>query len=107
MDRHAFMDVCCANEEEAWVAGLEGLILKTEDAGKTWIEQSFFTTDWLQSIYFADENNGWTAGSGGVILHTINSGYEWISQQSNYEGWLESIFFINESNGGVDRMELF
>lgn len=58
--------------------GSNGMILRSEDRGETWIEQSLdLPGDNLLSVAFADENHGWTVGTNTVIYRSADGGKTW------------------------------
>ena len=78
-----------------WVAGEDGLLMKTDDGGETWIEDyvliklgasaqpPFDQNLPLLHIFFTDEKNGWTVASSGVA-RTTDGGNTWsVSYISN------------------------
>ncbi len=57
-----------ATEDIWYVAGLDGTVLRTEDAGSTWITGDAGTNaDWYD-LSFTDASNGWVVGSQGTIV---------------------------------------
>ncbi len=46
------------DQSRGWVAGSNGVLLKTNDGGASWTKVSTFTKDTLRDVYFADENHG-------------------------------------------------
>jgi hypothetical protein len=65
--------VAFVDENHGWAVGGtdwgQGLIVRTTDAGGTWAQQTFETTNSLNGVDFVDENHGWAVGDGGIILH--------------------------------------
>ena len=87
-----------------WAAGNKGLILYTEDGGKSWTEQKTGTKGDLYKIYFIDSLRGWAVGGGilmgGIILHTENGGANWkIQRKTDFAVSVNSIFFLDDSHG--------
>lgn len=95
-----------------WVIGRDtlqcSLILKTTDAGFTWIRQSLpIDTPTAVSVHFIDKNNGWISHGGPhgfsyqqVILRTTNGGDAWnIQGWDNYDGGTCQIFFADAQHG--------
>jgi len=70
------------DQNTGWAIGQGGTILKTTNAGSTWITQSNGTINLLNSVSFADVNNGLIAGWGGMIIKTTNGGTTWFLQNS-------------------------
>lgn len=67
-------------EENGWIVGSDGLLLKTDDGGKSWYDESqknIFGTIPLRSIYFINEKNGWIVGEKGAIFLTVDGGKTW------------------------------
>jgi hypothetical protein len=58
-----------------YAVGMNGIILKTIDAGTNWVLQASGTTNNLKSVFFTDANNGYVVGDHGTILKTTNGGY--------------------------------
>jgi photosystem II stability/assembly factor-like uncharacterized protein len=52
-----------------WIVGERGSILRTTDAGFTWVEQENGTKASLFGLSFPDPNHGWASGERGTILH--------------------------------------
>ncbi|MBN2599074.1 MAG: hypothetical protein JXA75_00935, partial [Candidatus Thermoplasmatota archaeon] len=55
--------------------GQNGLILRTEDGGSTWVPQESGTSSDLYAVQLIDSNIGYAVGENGVILHTSTGGY--------------------------------
>jgi photosystem II stability/assembly factor-like uncharacterized protein len=50
------------------VVGLDGLLLRTDDAGQTWVrDSSDFTSD-LYDVYMLDSTHAWAVGDHGLVL---------------------------------------
>jgi hypothetical protein len=57
-----------------YTVGANGTIMKSTDAGLSWIPQSSGTTANLTTVDFINTDIGYTAGYNGVILKTTNGG---------------------------------
>jgi len=55
------------NDDDGWVIGRTGTILRTVDAGKSWVSQDSSTKQNLYSLHF-NKNIGWAVGGDGTIL---------------------------------------
>jgi photosystem II stability/assembly factor-like uncharacterized protein len=96
------------DESTGWVTGVrispetggqDGLVQKTTDGGKTWVDQPTNIPDILEDICFVDANNGWAVGENGIVLHTTNGGNTWDIQTSGTEEKLLSVSFADSAVG--------
>lgn len=65
--------------------GEHGLIIYSDDNGKTWRQAPCPTSETLTSIGFANAKDGWAAGGQGVVLHTTDGGLSWKIQLTGDE----------------------
>lgn len=115
-------DVCFIDENNGFVVGWNGIILKTIDGGEVWEQQNSTTTIDLNSVFFLSNNIGFVIGGNGygpsfVILKTIDGGENWlnINDAINWQGedvifeaiGLHGISFENDNLHGciVGRIE--
>jgi photosystem II stability/assembly factor-like uncharacterized protein len=89
----AFVDA-----NRGFVVGKSGLILATEDAGKTWSPRPSKTTENLMDVAFVGQQ-GWIAAYAGRILHTVDGGKTWSEQNSGTKQTLETIYFHDAQHG--------
>ncbi|MBI3783628.1 MAG: hypothetical protein HY270_09515 [Deltaproteobacteria bacterium] len=61
-------------------AGEFGIILGSDDGGKTWHQQPNAVESTLFSINFADAQRGWAVGMDATLLSTTNGGTTWEKQ---------------------------
>ena len=98
------------NSNIGWAVGIDwnnssNVILKTENGGISWIDQSCGGTNSLHSVFFIDENNGWAVGDGyygnseGKIFKTTNGGTDWSIQSIESINRLNSIYFTDVNTG--------
>jgi photosystem II stability/assembly factor-like uncharacterized protein len=66
-----------------YTVGLNGLIMKSTDAGLNWIQQTGGISVYLTSVDFVDSLVGYAAGSGGVMLKTTNGGITAVNEIGN------------------------
>jgi len=85
--------------QSGWAVGSYGVILHTEDGGRTWTKQNSGTEYDLCSVTFVNELSGWAAGKFGTILHTEDGGRSWTRQARGIFGYLCSVTFVNEKSG--------
>jgi photosystem II stability/assembly factor-like uncharacterized protein len=69
-----------ANGENVWACGYWGTILRSTDAGKTWMQPDTPTAETLYAISFADAQHGWAVGASGMILRSTDGGTTWTKQ---------------------------
>lgn len=86
-----------------WAAGERGSLIKSNDGGSSWIEQSpvFFYSPTFWGIHFSSLNTGWCVGSYGTIMRTVNGGSIWNEWGRLSLNDLLSVFFISENEGWV------
>ncbi|HNW90528.1 MAG TPA: YCF48-related protein [Bacteroidales bacterium] len=73
-----FNNIRFVNNNVGFIAGGDGEILKTSDAGNTWRKIPTNVTKNIKDICFADEKNGIAVGDNGLIISTSNGGETWI-----------------------------
>jgi photosystem II stability/assembly factor-like uncharacterized protein len=60
--------------------GMRGLIVFSDDEGKTWQQASSPVRSDLLALSFPSAQDGWAVGHDGVILHTSDGGRSWTRQ---------------------------
>ncbi len=91
--------VSAPDENNVWVVGHGGIILHSDDAGKTWHHQTPPVEIDLFDIFFIDNKEGWIVGKYGKAFHTTDKGKNWLSVETGTEERLFSIFFTDRENG--------
>jgi membrane protein len=66
------------DKNNVWIAGNDGIILHSTDAGATWITGKFKEYNYY-AVTFINSNEGFIAGENGIIIHTENGGESWRS----------------------------
>ncbi|MEA1996438.1 MAG: YCF48-related protein, partial [Gemmatimonadota bacterium] len=100
-----------------WAVGRLGVILHTDDRGRTWQPQHSGTSADLAKVQFIDGNRGWIAGGRtrmgetnesmrhdqrggyGYILHTADGGKTWHVQYAEQGRYLFGLYMLDENNG--------
>jgi photosystem II stability/assembly factor-like uncharacterized protein len=95
------LSVFFIDDQTGWVIGVNGTIMKTTDAGKTWELQNAGVSNELQGIFFVDANTGWITGDAGTIVHTKDGGATWNIQKSGVRDTLRSAYFNSPQEGWV------
>jgi hypothetical protein len=75
----ALNDVYCITQDNVFVVGNNGTILKTIDGGTNWIQKISGTTQDLMKVQFINPNVGFAFGAFGTLLKTIDGGESWNS----------------------------
>jgi len=57
--------------------GERGIVLLSDDNGKSWRQARVPVSLTLTSVHFSDERDGWATGHSGVLLHTTDGGETW------------------------------
>lgn len=65
------------NENVVWAVGDNGIILKTDNGGVTWLSQVTPTASTLRTVKFVSENIGYVGGSNGTLFKTEDAGSTW------------------------------
>ncbi len=77
-NRHVNLNnVTFATPMAAWIVGDQGVVLKSDDGGKTWTNKRFQENNY-HAVHFMDKNTGIIAGDGGVIVRTSDGGNQWL-----------------------------
>ena len=88
-------------EGNGYAVGAHGTILKSVDAGQTWIPLSSGVNEMLQGVDFPSETVGFAVGGNGVILRTDDAGVTWKRQASGTPENLLGVQSITEQTGIV------
>lgn len=62
------------------VVGERGIVLLSDDAGKTWRQARVPVSVTLTAVAFPTEKRGWAVGHYGVVLHSEDGGESWVRQ---------------------------
>lgn len=66
--------------ERLVAVGIRGLILFSDDEGKTWTQAPVPVASDLLAVHFPTAKDGWAVGHDGVVLHTQDGGNTWKKQ---------------------------
>lgn len=89
--RSPLRDIAFLDERRGFIVGDRGLILASEDGGKSWREVKAPTEENLTAVFFRGER-GWAAGWSGVVLHSADGGRSWQLQKTGISQGLEGIY---------------
>jgi photosystem II stability/assembly factor-like uncharacterized protein len=96
-----FNDIHFVDAKHGWIVGEKGMIIHTNDGGKTWERQGTGTEGDIKSVYFTNLLNGWAVGDKGLIVATDDGGKHWYLQESGIYSMLNGVFFSNSKEGWV------
>ena len=65
--RTTFLSVQFAGKEHGWIVGRGGRILRTDDGGRTWLQQESGTKQNLYALFVGKKQN-WAVGGDGMVL---------------------------------------
>lgn len=80
---HALNSIYFHGSSTGYAVGSNGYILKSTDAGTSWVTQISGVASVLRSVVFTDSLFGFAAGDGGVILKTTNGGITSLTPVNN------------------------
>jgi len=89
------------DENNGWITGAEGRILKTTDGGNNWQQIPSGTSNSLSFVKFFNASEGIVAGSGGTIKKSSDGGNSWYSISSGTSLRFQEGSFINENVGWI------
>ena len=88
-----------ATEQNGIVAGDDGTIYYTIDAGETWELAATNTTDDILKTTASDANSIVAVGTNGLILRSIDAGQNWETITSNTSADLRGVFINSNGTG--------
>lgn len=94
---HGINRLHCISANTCYAASFFGHVLKTTNAGQTWVTQTTNTDKNLQGIYCFSASNCIAVGDGGTIREMTNGGQTWLSRTSNTYLALKDVTCINSS----------
>lgn len=103
------------NADVGWVVGerlrppehrneRNGIIMHTEDGGRTWSVQDLPADEafrLFEGVDCRDTRTCWVVGWDGRIFHTEDGGQTWVRQPSGTGTWLHDVSFASETRGFV------
>ena len=67
-------DVALVTPERGFAVGDAGVIVASEDGGRSWRRAPSGVNDPVFHLAFVDEQSGWASGRTGLVLHTADGG---------------------------------
>jgi photosystem II stability/assembly factor-like uncharacterized protein len=98
----ALYALSCKDKDTAWIAGMDGIILKTSNGGSEWIKLESNCDVPLYSITVKG-SRGWAVGSRGYYLLSLDGGETWEVRDGVIKTrfWLREVSFSDENNGWI------
>ena len=89
-----------ADTTTGWVVGARGLVLRTDDKGRTWQNEYETGAQHNQRVFFLDANNGWVGASNSEIYRTTDAGGTWTRQTAGSgSAWISGLWFLDGNHG--------
>jgi photosystem II stability/assembly factor-like uncharacterized protein len=94
--------------ERLVAVGERGVILLSDDSGKSWRQASVPVRTSLTAVQFVDASHGWAVGHMGVVLCTVDGGHSWSKQLDGLaiaRVYQQALDAAPESARGADEKE--
>ena len=88
------------NPMVGYICGFNGLILKTEDGGKTWQKSTYDSRVNFFDVLFLNNEKGFITGDNGTIIHTSDGGKNWGVLNTYIKESIFDICFLNDKKTG-------
>jgi photosystem II stability/assembly factor-like uncharacterized protein len=100
--RPSLYDVRFADRNRGFILGIDGIMIKTEDGGKSWRKVDSKATRALYSIAIVGDKC-WAVGDRGNYVVSTDGGNTWTAKPKaiHAKGWLTSVAFVDENTGWV------
>ncbi len=93
-----------ADPQNGWATGSGGTLLRSQDGGATWADQSTALGAGggeLYGVHFSNATTGWVVGAGGFVKKTTNGGGAWSVQTVNTATDLYDVYFTDANTGWI------
>ncbi|MFZ3207845.1 MAG: YCF48-related protein [Geobacteraceae bacterium] len=80
--RDRFYGVVSPTPTTVWAVGSHGKVVRSNDAGNSWVVQTTPTTEHLQDIATWDDKRACAVGNNGVVMVTSDGGTSWKSVEA-------------------------
>ncbi len=101
-DRYnTLFNVTFVNDTTGLAVGMDGLVLKTTDRGRTWQKKPGGITEFLYAAQWINADTCFAAGNNGRVIRSYDGGDTWSTLTTNVTNSLRAMFFINKDTGWV------
>ena len=97
--RQNLFAACVAGDNEGWMVGELGRIIRTTDGGKSWVRQDAGTKRPFLTITCLDAKRAWIAGKEGTVYSTADGGDTWTLLKTGSTRHIFAIAFPNAERG--------
>lgn len=94
------LDITAAGDRLVAV-GERGIVVLSDDKGKTWRQVKMPTSVTLTAVTFPSPVDGWAVGHSGVVLHTKDGGERWERQ---LDGAVAARLALEDAEAGLKRL---
>lgn len=108
-DEAVFRDICFLNATHGWISGQNqtglgnGVILHTDDGGKSWAIQLYNESQWFDDLEIVGETI-WVAGLSG-LFYSVDWGQSWrFSEVVDEPAGMAVVKFVNNTHGWTSTM---
>jgi photosystem II stability/assembly factor-like uncharacterized protein len=95
----SLLSVFFIDASTGWIAGENGLVLRSDDGGFHWARQTTGVPTALQAIFFLDRNRGWAVGNLGAVICTDDGGRHWTKENAGTRKNLYAVQFAGAETG--------
>jgi photosystem II stability/assembly factor-like uncharacterized protein len=97
--RQNLFAACFPTDQDGWMVGELGRIIRTSDGGKTWVRQDAGTKRPFLAMSCLDAKTAWIAGKEGIVYSTKDGGDSWTLLKTNSTRHVFTIDFANANRG--------
>jgi photosystem II stability/assembly factor-like uncharacterized protein len=99
--RDLFYGVASPEDGVIWMVGSYGKIIRSDDGGTSWQEQTSHTAVNLQAIAAWDSRRAVAVGNDGVVLVTDDGGANWVEVEAPRSEIVNKLLRVQVLDGGV------
>lgn len=89
------------NEDNGFIVGNWGEILKTTNAGLNWSAYIPDNYEWLNQVEFFNDGIGFSCGIGNKVYKTSDTGKTWVKSSLNSSGFVRRAKVLNDSSAYI------